>query len=206
MAQAPQCAGSLARSASQPLAAFASQLPKPALHVKPHTPATQVAVAPAGAGHTVHAAPHAVGSVSATHAPAHAWKRGLHVKPHTPPEQAAVPFATTGQAMLQELQLLVLVLGSTQVSPHLSGAAGVQPFVHWKLAPTGAQSGEPIPQLALQAPQLVAFERSVSQPSAATWLQSEYPGSQLVTTHVRPWQPTVLWPDGHGAHVGLPQP
>jgi hypothetical protein len=41
---APQCSGSLVRLVSQPLTAFASQLPDPALHVMPHTPAVHVAV------------------------------------------------------------------------------------------------------------------------------------------------------------------
>ncbi|WP_214676664.1 hypothetical protein, partial [Escherichia coli] len=57
-------------------------------------------------------------------------------------------------------------------APQLSGAAGVQPFVHWNVGPLGAHRGAAGPQTALHAPQLVDFERSTSQPSAAFLLQS----------------------------------
>jgi hypothetical protein len=62
--------GSEASVASQPFAAFASQLPNPAVQVKAHAPAVHAAVAFAGTGQTVQAAPHAATLVSATHAPA----------------------------------------------------------------------------------------------------------------------------------------
>jgi hypothetical protein len=53
------------------LAAFASQLPKPAPHVKPHAFAAHVAVAFAGMGHTVQVGPHAVASVAVAHVAPH---------------------------------------------------------------------------------------------------------------------------------------
>jgi hypothetical protein len=219
----PQFRGSLAKVASQPLAAFASQLPKPALHVNPQASAVHVAAALAGTGQTVQAAPHAVGSVGAVHLPAqalfggvhfspqvslthvaappagtghgvqsgpqavgsvlarhlppHAWKLALQVNVHAPAVQALVELATTGHLMLQPPQWFVLVTGSTHSAPQFRGAPGVQPFVHWNVGPEGAHSGEAAPQTALQAPQLAAFERSVSHPSPGVALQSEYPGS-----------------------------
>ena len=238
--------------ASQPLAAFASQLPKPALHVKPHALAAQVATAFAGMGHTTHAAPHAVasvavahfapqrcvaaghvpphvsatqvavppagigqgtqsgpqvaGSVFATHLALQAWNWALHVKPHAPAVQAFVAFATTGHFTLQAPQLSVLVFGSTHSAPQLTGAIGVQPFVHWNDGPDGAQSGAAAAHFALHVPQLVALERSISQPSVELALQSEYPGSQAATMHLRPWQPIELCVEGQGVHVASPQP
>ena len=204
---------------SQPLAGFASQLPKPALQVKPHASAAQVAAAFAGTGHTVQAAPHAVGSVGAVHLPAHAllgavhlipqvsathvaappggmgqavqsgphavgsvfathlpvqaWNCALQVNVHAPEAQVLVELATKGHFTLQPPQWFELVMGSTHSAPQLSGAPGVQPFVHWKVAADGAQSGLAAPHTALQVPQLVAFDRSVSQPSAGSALQSE---------------------------------
>jgi hypothetical protein len=67
----------------------------------------------------------------------------------------------------------VLESGSTHSAPQFSGAPGVQPFVHWNVGPLGAQRGAAAPHFALHAPQLVAFEKSVSQPSPAFALQSE---------------------------------
>jgi hypothetical protein len=225
----PQWSGSLANVASQPFAGSASQFPKPAVHVNPHVSPVHVAVAFAGTGHTVHAAPHAVGSVGAVHLPphacdggvqviphvsathvaappagtgqgvhagphavgsvlvahlpAHAWKSGLHAKLHVPAVHAVVALSTTGHARLQPPQWFALVRGSTHSAPQLSGAAGVHPFVHWNVGPVGVHIGVGAAQAVLHAPQLVDFDRSVSQPSAAMALQSENPGSHAVTTH-----------------------
>lgn len=66
----------------------------------------------------------------------------------------------------------MLVSGSTHSAPQLSGAAGAQPLVHWKVGPEGVQNGEAAPHTALHVPQLVAFDRSFSQPSPAVALQS----------------------------------
>ena len=210
--------GSFERFASQPLAAFASQLPKPAVQAKPQAPAAHEAVALAGTGHTVQVAPHAAGSLGATHlsphfvkpalqvkphafaaqvalplagtghtvqsgphavasvfvlqTPPQAWKFALQVNPHTPVVHVVVEFATSGHFWLQPPQWFVLDNGSMHSGPHASGAIGVQPFVHWNDAPAGAQSGFAAPQTALQDPQVVAFERSVSQPSPGVVLQS----------------------------------
>jgi hypothetical protein len=141
---------------------------------------------PAGTGQTVQATPQAVASVSAAHLPPHAWNVGLHVVLHTPSVQAVIAFATSEHVLLQPPQWFVLVIGSTHSAPHLTGAAGAQPFVHWNVAPAGAQSGAIEPQTDLHAPQLVGFERSLSQPSAAFALQSAYPGSHFEMTHFRP--------------------
>jgi len=155
---------------------FATQVPPHRwvefAHLVPQTPFVHVAVPPTGTGHTVQVGPHAVGLVFATHVPAQAWKSGLHVNWHALSSHAIVAFATTGHRVLQPPQWLVLVTRSTQSFPHLTGASGVQPFVHWKPGPAGAQSGAATAHTALHAPQLVGFERSVSQPSAGFVLQS----------------------------------
>jgi hypothetical protein len=62
--QRPQLVAALRRSVSQPLAASASQSPKPAAHAMPHTPAAQVGVALAPAGHTLPHAPQWVTAVA----------------------------------------------------------------------------------------------------------------------------------------------
>lgn len=144
----------------------------PALQVNPHAFDAQVARPFAGTGHAMQSGPHAVGSVFVLQAPAHAWKFGLHVNVQTPAAQPVVALATSGHLMLQPPQWFVLESGSTQSAPQARGAAGVQPFVHWKPAPAGAHSGAAAPQTALHAPQLVAFDRSVSQPSPPLPLQS----------------------------------
>jgi hypothetical protein len=216
--QAPQFAASVAKLASQPVAASVSQLPKPAAQTMPHAELTQLGVAfgaggqtaqvaphaagsfasthfapqrwvsagqvppqipfvhdavpPVGTGHAMQVAPHAVASVSVTHLPAHAWNVGLHVKPHLPAAHAIVALATAGQATSHVPQCVALVFGSTHSAPHLSGAAGVQPFVHWNVPPLGEHCGAAAPQAVLHAPQVVAFERSASQPSVPFALQS----------------------------------
>ncbi len=55
--QLPHRVGVVLRFASQPFVAFASQLPKPALHVNPQTPAAHVSEAFARAGQAVGQAP-----------------------------------------------------------------------------------------------------------------------------------------------------
>jgi hypothetical protein len=121
----------------------------------------------------VQSGPHVVGSVFATHLPVHAWNCALHVNPHVAVVHAMVAFATTGHFALHAPQLSVLVIGSTHSAPQFSGAIGVHPFVHWNEGPEGAHSGFAAAHMALHVPQLVAFERSVSQPSAGFELQSE---------------------------------
>jgi hypothetical protein len=68
----PQFAASFVVLISQPVAAFLSQSANPRLQAEAHVPVAAVhdAVEFAGMGHTVHAVPHAVASLSATHLPA----------------------------------------------------------------------------------------------------------------------------------------
>ena len=85
--------------------------------------------------------------------------------------QLVVAFATTGHLTLQPPQWLMLVWGSTHSAPHWSGAPGVHALLHWNEGPSGAQRAAAAPHAALQLPQVAAFDRSVSQPSAAFALQ-----------------------------------
>jgi hypothetical protein len=143
-----------------------------AVHWIPHVSATHVATPPAGTGQGAQAAPQNAGSVVATHLSVQALKPGLHEKLHVEAVHAAVPFVGTGHTLVQVPQWFAVLVGSTHSAPQSRGAVPVQPVVHWKFAPFGAQSGAAAPHFALHAPQLVAFERSVSQPSAAVALQS----------------------------------
>ena len=59
---APQFALSVASVTSQPLAGFASQLAKPALHARVQLPALHPAVDWVPLGHAVHDDPHVAGS------------------------------------------------------------------------------------------------------------------------------------------------
>ena len=61
---APQFSRSVAVLTSQPFVAIPSQLPKPALHVKPQAPAEQVVVALARAGQTFPHLPQWIGLVA----------------------------------------------------------------------------------------------------------------------------------------------
>ena len=100
MPHIPQFAASVIVLISHPLIAFLSQSAKPALHVDVHAPAVHAAVAFGGTAQTVHMAPHAVASVSATHLPAQRWLPAGHVPPQTPAAlHVAVPPAGTGQTV-----------------------------------------------------------------------------------------------------------
>lgn len=103
--------------ASQPLAAFASQLPKPRAHVNAQAPPVHLAAAFGTAGHTVHAAPHARTLLSGTHAPAHACVVAGHVDPHAPATHDAAPPMGTGHAM-QAAPHAVASVFATQVPAH----------------------------------------------------------------------------------------
>ena len=100
----------------------------------------------------------------------------------------------------------MVVAGSTHSAPQFSGALAGHPFVHWKPGPMGAQNGAAAAHTELHAPQLVASERSFSQPSAGDALQSAWPGSQAAMTHCRPWHAIVLCVPTHAVQLGLPQP
>ena len=79
-------------------------------------------------------------------------------------------------------------------------------MAHAKDAPLGAQAGAVGGHTALHAPHVAGFERSVSQPSAGSALQSAKPGSHVATTQTGPWHAAVAWPVTHGVHAGFPQP
>ena len=179
----------------------------PTGHAGWQAPAVHTAEPPPGTAHTVHAAPHAVASVSEAHlAPAHAWNVGLHVALQTPIVHALTALATFAHGAPQPPQWFVLVIGSTHTASHLRGSVGAHPLVHWNVGPFGAQSGATAPHTALHPPHDVAFDRSVSQPSAAFALQSANPPSHLAITHLRPWHAIVLWSVGQGVQEGSPQP
>jgi hypothetical protein len=182
----PQFAASSERSASQPSIGSLLQSANCSLHVKPHASFVQVARAFAGTGHTAHVGPHAVGSVRSTHVPLQARRAPVHVKVQTLASHAIVASFTAGHARLQAPQCITFEVGSTHSSPQSRGAAAVQPVVHSKVPPIGAQKGATGPQHALHAPQVGAFERSTSQPSAGCALQSAYPLLHEATTHAPP--------------------
>jgi hypothetical protein len=175
-------------------------------HTAWHAPAVQTAEPPAGTGQTTHAAPQAVASVSAAHLPGHAWNVALHVLLQTPSVHAVVALGKVGHAFAQPPQWLGLVSGSTHSAPHLTGALAAQPFVQWKVMPSGAQSGAVAPQAVLHAPQVAGFVRSISQPSAPLPLQSENPSSHLATAHLPFLHVIELWVVGQGVQEGSPQP
>ena len=83
---------------------------------------------------------------------------------------ASPPGSEVGE--VQPPQWFVLVNGETHSLPQRRGASAVQPLEHWNPVPKGTQIGVAGGQMALQVPQLVAFERSVSQPSDGLPLQS----------------------------------
>jgi hypothetical protein len=120
--------------ASQPLAAVASQSPKPALHIATvHAPAAHPAVAFA----TVHVRPHApqlATSVAvATSQPLAAIesqspKPALHVAPHTPAAHAGAALGRVAHAVPQALQFSGSVWVFVHRSPHATdGAVHVSP-------------------------------------------------------------------------------
>jgi hypothetical protein len=204
--QAPQFRLSVFSGASQPFAGFASQSPKLGSHVLPHVPAAQFGCPCGAGGQTVQAAPHAAGSVSCAHFGPHAWKPALHVKPQRPAAQVVVAFATSGHFAAQPPQCVVLVSGSTHSAPHRSGVAAEQPFVHAKLAPLAWQFGAAAGQGALHAPQVAGFERSVSQPSAGSELQSAQPGSHVFVAQAPAAQVVVAWVSRQGVQLVAVQP
>lgn len=76
-----------------------------------------MAVPCAGAGHTVHEAPHALASRSFAQVDPHGWKPALHAKPHVPDVHVAVPFAGTMHAV-QELPQLDTEVSPRHMPPH----------------------------------------------------------------------------------------
>src|SRR5207247_1511467 len=91
--QPPQLSGAVVVSDSQPLAALASQLAKPALQTKPQLPAVQVAVAFARGGQTMPQPPQLLTSVPVfvsqplVALPSQLANGATQAKPHVPPVQ-----------------------------------------------------------------------------------------------------------------------
>ena len=142
-------------------------------HDSPHVPLLHVAVPPPGVGHGEHDAPQLFASLLLTHLPPQLWKPALQTMPHEPCAHVAWPLVGEGHAFGQLPQCVTVELKSTHWLPQSVGAWPEQPFVQAKPPlELGAQFGAPDPHAALHAPQWVACERSVSQPSSGLPLQS----------------------------------
>ena len=90
---APQLLTSPVVLISQPLAGSRSQSAKPALQVKPHTPAAQVGCALAGVGQTVPQAPQLRMVFRSVQTPLQQPWPGAHISPH-PAQFPGVPSST----------------------------------------------------------------------------------------------------------------
>lgn len=186
--QAPQFSGELS-AASQPLLGSPSQSPKPASHAPlRHWPVLQSPVACASA-HGWLQAPQSLAVLSDFSQPSAAdWlqsaKPGVHCCMTQPPspQLAWATFASLVQSLPQLPQLCasrrslsqpVSTLPSQFARPprHVSS----QPSPPQLEASTSGRRKQDVPQL----PQLSGSLRSISQPSAAAWLQSPRPASQL---------------------------
>lgn len=162
----------MARLASQPFAATWSQSAKPRSQVNAQALSWHAARPFCGTAQAAQVGPHAVGSVSATHRPPHAWNVLRHVNEQAPRTHALEALVTAGQRTPHAPQFVSDDIGSTHALAQSRGAAGAQPFVHRKPLPAGAHSGAAAGQATLQLPQLVGCERSISHPSFARALQS----------------------------------
>jgi hypothetical protein len=123
--------------------------------------------------------------------PEHAWNVGLHENAHCPAVQTTSAFATEGHLALHPPQWFVLMSVDTHSLPQSAGAEAGHPVVHWKDAPNGAQTGTLGGHAVLQAPQLTERERSLSQPSLGSRLQSAQPRSHAPTEQRLAWQTAV---------------
>lgn len=169
-----------------------SQSPKPSSHV-----ATQAAPAHDG---TMFGA----GGGQRAHRPAHMRWFGRHVKEHCPPTHSPVAFGRA-HSFSHAPQFFGSVNGSTHWTPQRSGAPGGQPAPHEKPPPgAGAHVGAAGGQIWSHAPQLSGRERSVSHPSAASWLQSAKPSSHVAIAHADPRHVERACGVEHGVHD--PQP
>lgn len=77
---------------------------EPIGHRVPQVFAEQVAVPPAGTGHTVQSGPQFSGSMFDAHLPPHSWKLFLQVNLHVPPPHVVFAFNVTGHFALQAPQ------------------------------------------------------------------------------------------------------
>jgi hypothetical protein len=142
--QRPQWVIEVRVSTSQPLAASPSQFAKPALQVKAHAPALQVAVALARAGqalpHDPQFAAEARVSTSQPLAalPSQSAEPVMHALPHTPAAQVGVPPAEAVQRVVHAPQVAGSVWRlrqepSQQVSPAPQGTVMEHPVVQLPL-------------------------------------------------------------------------
>src|SRR4051812_19274350 len=110
----------------------------------------------------------------------------LQSSPHTPMRQIAAPLAVDGQRTPQCPQLETSLSVSTQFEPHTSGDGGEQVLTHTNV---------PAPPLAHRfggahgvehEPQVLAVERSDSQPSSIRVVQCARPDTHAPLTSQTP--------------------
>ncbi len=168
------------RSASQPLVATPSQLPKPVVQVSPQVPAEQSAVEFDPEGHTVPQRPQLATvlwtstSQPLVATPSQLPKPGVQVMPQAPVVHEGAEFAPDAQTVPQAPQLRGSLAVVTQVP-----LQRVVPAMQASMQEPAEQSC-PLPHEVPQRPQLVALVwRLTSQPSAALPLQSAKPVRQV---------------------------
>jgi hypothetical protein len=213
--QRPQCAGLVAKAASQPSTALALQSPKPALQVIPHARLAQVLVALGRAGH---AAPHApqwatldVTSVSQPLAalPSQLPKFAPHVKPHTPEAHVAVALAGVAQTLPQRPQCEVEVSVRTSQPSEAVELQSPKPVWHTKPHTPDPHAPKALAGFEHTLPHMPQLARSVESVEHAP-LHTVCPDGQLSVqlpaahtcplAHVRPHMPQLplsVWRSRH---------
>ena len=184
--------------ASQPLAVFASQLPKPTAHVKAQAPPVHLTSAFATAGHTAHAAPQARTSLSGTHAPAQACVAAGHVALHAPATHEAAPPSGTGHAVQASPQAV-----ASSSATHLSAHAwnlGLHVVLHTPAAQATIAFATSA-HLRLQPPQWFALV--IGSTHAGPHLTGASAGQPLVHWNVGP---TGAQSGASAAHAALHAP
>jgi hypothetical protein len=185
--------GSVARTASQPLAAIESQSAKPAKQFEPQRLSTHSATLFGGGRQISHDGPHAAGFATDVHAPAQRWWRDSHVSRHVPSTHADVALADCGQAVVHDPQWRTSEVGSMQVPPQSKVAVSEQPDAHVNVPGNApwVHTGSLRVHWVLHPPHEFGFDRSVSHPSLSCWLQFACPGSHTLTVHLLPKQTAV---------------
>ena len=102
---------------------------KPLSHALAHVPPLHDAVAFVRVGHTVHAAPHAVASVSDLQALPHAWNLALQDALQTPSPHVTEPFAGCAQSAAVRQPSLHVRVETSQKRPWLHSSFEVQPIL-----------------------------------------------------------------------------
>ena len=98
----------------------------------------------------------------------------VHAKPHALPWQTGCEFAgPAGQTLPQVLQLVALLLVSTQLPLHSESDPLGQPVLHWPPAHTGVVDGQAL----VHEPHVAGRVMSVSQPSSGLPSQSSQPAA-----------------------------